>query len=57
MRCEDKLMPFPMAVKFSQAEKPEQLKREAHIMQRVAHAHVCRLLHYSPLLECGCVSV
>ena len=35
-----------VAIKFTHSEDPRKLEREAALMQRVAHAHVCQLYEY-----------
>ena len=35
-----------VAIKFSHSDQPRKLEREAALMQRVAHEHVCRLYEY-----------
>ena len=46
--CDDKRL-GQVAIKFSAAEDPEKLQREARLMQRVAHPHICKYYEHFAL--------
>ena len=45
-RSSDTRLGQMVAIKFSHSDEPRKLEREAQLMQRVAHEHICRLHEY-----------
>jgi hypothetical protein len=48
IRCSDRRL-GSVAIKFSRVKEPKKLEREAALMQRVAHAHVCKLYEHGEI--------